>query len=577
MFVKRLIFFIVIICLFSCNNDSDSNPEDITPPEITLNGDAIINLAYGTEYLELNAIATDDVDGDISSSIVIGGATVNSTVPNSYVITYDVSDAAGNAAEQVLRTVNVLPDSNQPVITIVGEATIELTFGEPYEELGATAVDDIDGDISSQIVIGGATVDSTIPGIYIITYDVSDAAGNAAEQVSRTVTVLPDTSPPVITLIGDATIELTFGEPYEELGATAIDDVDGDISSLIVIGGDVVNTNVSGSYVITYNVSDQSGNAAEEVSRTVNVTEGSTSTIIKELHLFSYNQSTDTTSLWAILKFDINGRISSAEDVTTNTEYIYDFDANGKLNSIYSNGTPFIEVFYDSNDRITQINDRTFVYNPNMSDYINANGYTLPSIFSNEYDNFYLEESSIVSLTQGDNQEYTFNILFADESVYNSNFYKDVKVLVFPDGSTSTNYDPTYLAQNKYYIRYNYNDLLQRIGVDYDYESLNYSNSTINPLHQNQTNLLQVFSFLQPYQQLYKTNILFNINLFSNLNIKKHYLDEGPYTLYEFGYYLNNLGMPTHSTRTYLINSGTYAVYNYIEANYYYQGDVIPD
>ncbi|MEZ4854867.1 MAG: DUF5011 domain-containing protein [Gelidibacter sp.] len=577
MFVKRLIFFIVIICLFSCNNDSDSNPEDITPPEITLNGDAIINLAYGTEYLELNAIATDDVDGDISSSIVIGGATVNSTVPNSYVITYDVSDAAGNAAEQVLRTVNVLPDSNQPVITIVGEATIELTFGEPYEELGATAVDDIDGDISSQIVIGGATVDSTIPGIYIITYDVSDAAGNAAEQVSRTVTVLPDTSPPVITLIGDVTIELTFGEPYEELGATAIDDVDGDISSLIVIGGDVVNTNVSGSYVITYNVSDQSGNAAEEVSRTVNVTEGSTSTIIKELHLFSYNQSTDTTSLWAILKFDINGRISSAEDVTTNTEYIYDFDANGKLNSIYSNGTPFIEVFYDSNDRITQINDRTFVYNPNMSDYINANGYTLPSIFSNEYDNFYLEESSIVSLTQGDNQEYTFNILFADESVYNSNFYKDVKVLVFPDGSTSTNYDPTYLAQNKYYIRYNYNDLLQRIGVDYDYESLNYSNSTINPLHQNQTNLLQVFSFLQPYQQLYKTNILFNINLFSNLNIKKHYLDEGPYTLYEFGYYLNNLGMPTHSTRTYLINSGTYAVYNYIEANYYYQGDVIPD
>ncbi|WP_161791991.1 immunoglobulin-like domain-containing protein [Psychroserpens jangbogonensis] len=646
--------------LLSCNSDQEENnsiPEDTTPPEITLIGDATINLTFGTAYAELNATATDDVDGDISSNIVIGGATVNSDIPNTYIITYDVSDAAGNAADQVLRTVNVLPDSNQPVIMIIGEATIELAFSEAYEELGAAAVDDIDGDISSEIVIGGATVDSTIPNTYIITYDVSDAAGNAADQVLRTVNVLPNTSPPVITLIGEATIELAFGEAYEELGATAVDDIDGDISSEIVIGGDVVdpnvsgsyeitynvsdssenaaeqvirtvnvipdtsppvitligeatiehtfgetyeesgatavddsdgdisseiviggdvvNPNISGSYEITYNVSDQSGNMAEEVVRMVNVAEGSSSTIIAECHLFSYNSG--VTSLRAKLRFDINGRISSVEEVITGTEYFYNFDSNGKLTSIIANGTPFIEVFYDANDRITQINDRTFVFNPIMSDYINDFNFNLSNAYSNGYDNHYLEDSSISSTTQGLNIDYTFNVLTVEDTGYIRYFKKDLIFRVSNDGSTSLITNPDFGVLNVYNIRYDENDLLRQIGVDYSYEGLVYWNSTINPLHQSQTNLLQIFSFLQPYRELYKTNILFNIHLFSNLNINQHYLDEGPYTMYGFGYSLNNLGMPASSTRAYLVNSGTWLVYSHIEANYYYQGDEIPD
>ncbi|MAU15148.1 MAG: hypothetical protein CMH48_11310 [Muricauda sp.] len=82
-----------------------------------------------------------------------------------------------------------------------------------------------------------------------------------------------DTVPPVITLNGDATINLTVGDTFTDPGATAIDDVDGDISANIVVGGDTVDTNTAGTYTITYDVSDAAGNAATQVTRTVIVAE----------------------------------------------------------------------------------------------------------------------------------------------------------------------------------------------------------------------------------------------------------------------------------------------------------------
>lgn len=65
---------------------------------------------------------------------------------------------------------------------------------------------------------------------------------------------------PVITLIGDASIRLTQGDPYTEQGATASDTEDGDVTSTIVIGGDTVDTNTLGTYAVNYMVIDSDGN-----------------------------------------------------------------------------------------------------------------------------------------------------------------------------------------------------------------------------------------------------------------------------------------------------------------------------
>ena len=83
-------------------------------------------------------------------------------------------------------------------------------------------------------------------------------------MVTRTVTVA-DTTAPVITLNGDATITLLRGETYTELGATVTDYE----TLTAVIGGDTVDPNTPGTYTITYNATDSSGNAATQVTRTV--------------------------------------------------------------------------------------------------------------------------------------------------------------------------------------------------------------------------------------------------------------------------------------------------------------------
>ena len=79
-------------------------------------------------------------------------------------------------------------DITKPVITLIGEATVTLTVGEVYIEAGATAMDDVDGNITAHI-INHNPIDTAIAGTYMVTYDVNDSAGNAAETVSRTVDV----------------------------------------------------------------------------------------------------------------------------------------------------------------------------------------------------------------------------------------------------------------------------------------------------------------------------------------------------------------------------------------------------
>lgn len=81
-----------------------------------------------------------------------------------------------------------------------------------------------------------------------------------------------DTVAPVITLLGDSTVDINVGDTYTDAGATANDNVDGDISGNIVVTG-AVNNNVAGTYTLTYNVSDAAGNAATPVIRTINVNE----------------------------------------------------------------------------------------------------------------------------------------------------------------------------------------------------------------------------------------------------------------------------------------------------------------
>ena len=81
-----------------------------------------------------------------------------------------------------------------------------------------------------------------------------------------------DIEPPMITLIGDAAVTVPSGAPYSDAGATALDNIDGELQPTATSN---VNTAVVGSYTVTYNATDFAGNAADPVSRSVTVTAAS--------------------------------------------------------------------------------------------------------------------------------------------------------------------------------------------------------------------------------------------------------------------------------------------------------------
>ena len=236
-------------------------------PAITRVGDAaVVHAMSEGVYVDPGATADDEEDGVITLDIEVGGDTVDSTSPGIYTITYNVVDSDGNSAIEVKRTVEVVDDV-VPVMTLIGDAEIEVGLDETYVDAGAAASDNFDGDITADIVVAG-TVDTSVLATYTVTYTVSDAAGNAATAVTRTVYIVDDAGP-VVTVIDDVEVLLAVGGTYVEMGATARDGVDGTLAN-VVIGGDTVNTSAAGIYVVEYTVTDSVGNSTV-ATRTVTV------------------------------------------------------------------------------------------------------------------------------------------------------------------------------------------------------------------------------------------------------------------------------------------------------------------
>ncbi len=246
---------------------------DTVPPVITLVGPSHMNLTVGDQYNEPGATAEDVVDGNLSDSIIIDASTVDTSKVGTYLVSYTVSDAAGNEATKN-RTVNVNPenyvDTIPPLITLIGNNPDTGYADVTYIDPGATAIDNHDDntEITAKISVTGNVIISTM-GIYELKYNVTDSAGNAAVEVTRSVLVV-DTTPPVITLSGPNPINLLVGFTYTEYGASATDNIDGDLTSDIDTNNDSVNTSVTGSYRVHYTVSDASDNTAREI-RIVNI------------------------------------------------------------------------------------------------------------------------------------------------------------------------------------------------------------------------------------------------------------------------------------------------------------------
>lgn len=86
-------------------------------------------------------------------------------------------------------------DEVEPKINLIGDNPFTVQRGGNFKDPGATATDDVDGDISGNVTVDASEVDTSQVGTYQVTYNVSDSAGNMASEGIRTVEVIAGDNP----------------------------------------------------------------------------------------------------------------------------------------------------------------------------------------------------------------------------------------------------------------------------------------------------------------------------------------------------------------------------------------------
>ena len=131
--MRKFVYLAFVIFIIACSDDDSHSIDDIRAPIITLLGDSPTSITQYTTYIDAGATAIDNVDGDLTSSIVVTG-NPNVNVIATYTITYSVSDLAGNTAS-VSRQVTVIEDIDNPVYIDTNGITIK---AKEWSEVGAT-------------------------------------------------------------------------------------------------------------------------------------------------------------------------------------------------------------------------------------------------------------------------------------------------------------------------------------------------------------------------------------------------------------------------------------------------------
>ena len=125
-------------------------------------------------------------------------------------------------------------DITAPIITVLGDTTISIPKNTIYIDAGATAIDNVDGVLTSSIITI-SNVDTSALGFYTVTYSVSDTEGNNS-SASRLVTVFE--SPVVGDLKnGGYVVWVNPADPSKGLVSALVDQIT-DIRGVVWYDGD---------------------------------------------------------------------------------------------------------------------------------------------------------------------------------------------------------------------------------------------------------------------------------------------------------------------------------------------------
>lgn len=200
---------------------------------------------------------------------------ITANVPPTLVATIPYGSGFGNSVLAGGVAIASPPQTAQPIASAGPDQTVECgASGQTAVTLDGTGSSDPDNDPltyswtdegGQEIATGSSPTVNLALGTHTITLTVDDGTSTATDQVVITVA---DTTPPTVTLDGDAEISLLCAiDTYIEPGASAEDTCDGALP--VSITGSV-DENTPGAYTLTYTATDGSGNSGTE-QRTITV------------------------------------------------------------------------------------------------------------------------------------------------------------------------------------------------------------------------------------------------------------------------------------------------------------------
>jgi oligopeptide transport system substrate-binding protein len=257
-----MLVFTLVLGVVACGEDT---PVDEENPVIS--GARNVEFVIGqsaTPDFRAGVSAFDNLDGNISSKLSVNSSAVDLTKPGTYTVTYTVTDLSGNTATTSI-TVTVV-DRTAPVISGVSGMSYVLGDPAPNYLAGVTAIDNVDGDVTADIVVNSSAVDLMTPGLYLVTYQVEDASGNKSPFSQAFIQVKrfsddADLVPPTIS--GATNFTYTIGvstAPDYLTGVTATDVVDGNVTASLTVDSSAVDLTTPGVYIVTYTAKDQYDN-----------------------------------------------------------------------------------------------------------------------------------------------------------------------------------------------------------------------------------------------------------------------------------------------------------------------------
>ena len=205
------------------------------------------------ETVNINSYYTDK---GITISDILGNKTIvkpldyiNTKEDNNYKIKYIYKD---NIFTYHISKEIIVKDIEKPKIKLKGNIVEYYCPNGEYKELGYSAYDNVDKDITDKVKVERLKNK--------IIYRVIDSSGNKSEVIRKI--IAKDIKKPTITLNGDSNIFLNINEPYIEEGSASTDNCDGDLSSKVEITNNIDNSKV-GDYRVVYKVKDNSNNKSE--------------------------------------------------------------------------------------------------------------------------------------------------------------------------------------------------------------------------------------------------------------------------------------------------------------------------